>query len=376
MKYTARIVTLSALTCLAAHAAPFMAVGDNAELFITASGSIKFDDNIYLDPTAEQDDTIFSLTPGLDLVFGKGAATSGNVYYREEIRRYTDADNQDTELSDIGVAVNYDNGLTKGGFNASYKQLAQNDNDINPANVGTIVRRKVTDIGGGLEFGLTQKTSLSVGATFVKTDYGPSSYVDSDVWSLPLDVYYKATPKMDWSLGYSYRTTDLSGAGVDNDDSFFNIGARGEFSPKLKGQVRVGYTQRSFDSGGEEDLFGLNSSLSYLYSDKSTYQLSVSNDFSNSAFGSSTKNFTIGLNSTNRFTEQWALNLGLNYRSVEYIQTAVREDDFIEGSAGVSYIYSNLLNFSASYTYRDNDSNVGGAQFTNNVLSFGANIRY
>jgi hypothetical protein len=205
-----------------------------------------------LDSANEQNDTIFSFTPGLDLVFGKGAATSGNVYYKEEIRRYTDADNQNTELSDVGTKIAYNNGLTKGNFNASYKQTAQNDNDT--AATGTIVRRKLTDLGGDVEFGLTEKTSLAVGAGFNKTNYGPASYVDSDVWSLPIDVYYKASPKLDWSLGYRYSSTDLSGAGVDSDDNFFNIGARGEFTPKLTGQIRVGLTQRSFDNGGDENL--------------------------------------------------------------------------------------------------------------------------
>jgi hypothetical protein len=373
MKYTARIVTLSALSCIAAQAAPFLAVGDNAELFVTASAEIKFDDNIYLDPSNEQDDTIYSFTPGLDFIFGKGAATSGNVYYREEFRRYADNDNQDTELSDVGANVRYDNGLTKANLNASYTQLAQNDNEI--LAVGTIVRRKVSRLGGDVEFGVSEKTSLSVGTSFVKNDYGPASYTDSDIWSLPLDVYYKATPKMDWSLGYRYRTTDLSGARIDSDDNFFNIGARGEFSPKLKGQIRLGYTQRSYDNGGDSDLFGLDSSLSYLASEKTTYRLNVSNDFGNTAFGDTTKDFTVGLTAISRLSTQWALDLGVEYRSNEYIG-GTRKDDFLQGRVGVKYVYNVHVDFSASLLLRDNDSNIALAEYSNSVFSLGANIRY
>lgn len=377
MKNTARIVTLSALTCIAAQAAPFLAVGDNAELFVTASGVIKFDDNIYLDAANEQDDTIFSFTPGVDLVFGKGAAASGNVYYKEEIRRYTDADNQDTELSDVGANVQYNNGLTKGNFNAKYAQLAQNDNDINPTGVGTIARRKVTNVGGDLEFSVTEKVALSIGSTFAKTDYSPSSYVDSDIWTTPLDLYYKATPKMDWSLGYQYRSSDLSAAGRDSDDNFFNVGVRGEFSPKLSGQVRFGYTQRSFDVGGDEDLFGVSGNVNYLYSDKSSYQFTVSNDFASSAIGASTKNFSIGLTSKTRFSEQLSLDLGLTFRSTDYLaSTSPRSDDFIEARATLKYVYSKMLNFDASVALGNNDSSQTVAEFGSNVISFGANVRY
>src|SRR5690349_6658879 len=100
--HTARLAVLAALLSLSAKAAPFMAVGDGAELFVTSSLGVQFDDNIYLDSNNESDDTIWSFTPGVDLVFGKGSATTGNVYYREEIRRYSDHDNQNTELSSLG----------------------------------------------------------------------------------------------------------------------------------------------------------------------------------------------------------------------------------------------------------------------------------
>src|SRR3954465_3646961 len=205
MKHSSvRIAIIATLAGLSAKAAPFMAVGDNAELFVTASAQVQFDDNIYLDPDTTiapaQDDIIYSFTPGVDLVFGKGAVTKGNVYYREEIRRYSDHDNQNTELSNLGFKSSFDNGVTKADFNASYAQVAQNDNDVNP--LGGIVRRKLTNLGAKGEFALSEKTAISAGLTYDKTDYGPSSYTDSDIWSLPVDVYFKATPKLDWSAGY------------------------------------------------------------------------------------------------------------------------------------------------------------------------------
>jgi hypothetical protein len=155
------------------------------------------------------------------------------------------------------------------------------------------------------------------------------------------------------------------------------LGVRGEFSPKLSGQVRFGYTQRSFDVGGDEDLFGVSGNVNYLYSDKSSYQFTVSNDFASSAVGASTKNFSIGLTSKTRFSEQLSLDLGLTFRSADYIAaTPARGDDFLEARAGLKYVYSKMLNFDASVTVSNNDSTLAVAEFSNNVISFGANVRY
>lgn len=378
--YTARIALFTTCLGLSAHAAPFMAVGDNAELFLTASAQVQFDDNIYLDPgtlpaplasAPEQDDVIMSFTPGVDLVFGKGSVTKGNAYYREEFRRYNDHDNQDTSLSNLGVKTNYDNGVTKADFNASYAQVAQNDNDANT--LGSIVRRKLFNLGAKIEFGISEKTSLAVGTTFDKTNYGPASYSDSDIWMLPVDLYYKATPKLDWSLGYRYRSSELSGSGIDSKDHFFNVGARGEFTPKLTGQLRIGLTQRKLEVGGDDTQLGFDSNVTYAFSEKTSYRFNMSNDFGSSGIGESTENFTIGLNATSKLTEQWSLTGGLNLRKVDYPS---RSDDFLEGLVSVSYNLNAVVNFGASYTYRDNSSDSAIAEFTNSVLTFGANIRY
>ncbi len=348
-----------------------MAVGDNAELFVTASAQLQFDDNIYLDTNNEKNDTIFSFTPGVDLVFGKGSVTTGNIYYREEIRRYSDNDIQNTNLSNLGFNSIYTNGVTKADFNASYAQVAQNDNDIRPT--GFIVRRVLTKMGGKLEFGVSEKTVLGVGASFNKTNYGPASYVDSDIWSLPVDIYYEASPKLDWSLGYRYRSSDLSGAARDSKDHFLSLGARGEFTPKLTGQVRGGYTKRTFDVGKDESLFGMDGSLTYAYSDKTNYSFTFGNDFGSSGTGDTTKDFSMGINASSKFTEQWSMSAGLNFRKSEY---PTRTDDFVEGQVALTYVYSNLVNFGASLTHRNNSSGLASAEFSQNVFSLGANVRY
>jgi hypothetical protein len=368
---TIRTALFSACLGLTAQAAPFMAVGDNAELFVTAAGTIQSDDNIFLNSANQKSDTIYSFTPGVDLVFGKGSQTTGNVFYKEEIRRYGSDTNQNTQLANVGVNSAFSNGVTKADFNASYAQVAQNDNNINP--VGSIVHRNLTDLAGKTEFTLTEKSTIGVGLTYDRTDYGPVTYTDSSIWTIPVDVYFKSNPKLDWSLGYRYRNTSLSGAALDSTDNTLNIGARGEFTPKLTGQVRFGYTRRSFNGGGSQDLLSFDSDLKFLFTEKTDARIYFSNDFGSSGFGDSTKQLTLGFSVNNKLTEQWYANWGLSYQNFEY---PTRTDHYLQGQAAVTYVYNAVLNFGASYTYRNNDSTVASAKFTNNVFSIGANVRY
>lgn len=372
MKNTIRLAALISVAFITGRAAPFMAVGDNAELFVTGAALVQADDNIYLSSSGKSD-TVYSFTPGLDLVFGKGSQTSGDVYFNEEIRRYSSHSKQDVELASVGGRSSYSNGLTKADFNASYAEIAQNQ--VGATLSSDIARRNVTNLGGKSEFSISEKTLIGVGATYAKTHYIPKAFTSSDVFTVPIDLYYQATPKLAWSLGYAYRDSQLSGSADDNSDSFFNLGARGEFTPKFSGQVKVGYTQRSFDRAGSQSLFGLDSNFTYQPSEKTTVQLNFSNDFGNAGTGDSTKNLTFGGSVSTKMTDQWAVNASLNWRAIQY---PTRTDDYVEGSLGVSYIYNSYFNFTASYTYRNNSSDhaSAGSEFTNNVFAVGGNVRY
>jgi hypothetical protein len=379
MKTHGRLFALLALGASSLSAAPFLALGDNAELFLTGSVVLNSDDNIYLRSGSaarpEVSDVILTVTPGVDMVFGRNAATSGNFYFREDILRYSDNDQQNTSLASVGVNSLYNNGKSKLDLGASYTEFAQNDISVRDA----IVERNVTAVRALSEFGATEKTSVGAGARFEKTDYaGGPSYLDSSVWTLPLDAYFEYSPKLQWSAGYRYRSTDLSGAGVDSKDHFFNIGARGEFTPKLTGQLRVGYGLRKFDVGEDGSQFGIDSNFTYSYSPKTTYSFGVINDFGVSALGQSTKSFSVNLGANTRIDEQWSWNANVSFRSIDFsgTTTTVHSDDFVQGSVGAAYILSNSVNFTASYTYRKNSSDRASYEFANNVFSLGANLRY
>lgn len=368
------MLLLLAFAATTLTAAPFVALGDGAELFLTANVSVSADDNIYLKRTNAVNDVILDFAPGLDLVFGRKTATQGNVFFKEDIMRYSDNDIQNTSLASVGFNTRHEDGKTKIDVGASYVETAQNETSA----PGQIVPKNTTNFRALSEFAFSEKTSVGAGVRWEKSDYATSvgSYRDNKIWTVPLDVYFATSPKLQTSIGYRYRSTTLSRQtvnAVDSKDHFINVGARGEFTPKLTGQLRVGFGKRSFDNGRDDTTFGVDSSFTYAFSPKTTYQFSVSNDFGTSALGETTKTTSLSISAVNKIDDQWSWNANLAYRNIDF---PAHSDDFIAGGLGVSYVYSNSLNFAAGYNYKKNSSDSLLYEFKNNIFNLSANIRY
>ncbi len=363
------LIILSSLAVSRSLGAPAMAVGDNAELLLTASANVSYDDNIYLRHTGVTRDTIWNFIPGVQFVFGQKAATNGQFSLQEDFLKYSSNSKQDANLANANFKSNYSDGKSKLNLSAGYQQLSQNDTSV----PGAIVDRDLTNGGVTGEVALSDKTTVSLGALYDKTHYKLSSYSTWSDTSVPLDAYFEVSPKLEASLGYRYRDTSVTGPGSDSKDHFLNIGARGEFSPLLTGQVRIGYSTRSSAGAARQNLLGVQSNLDYSASQKTSLHLGIDNGFGNAANGSNTKNRSITLGAVNQFSDQWALNLNLTSLAVAY---PTRTDNYLEGAVGASFVYNTHLNFTASYTYRQNGSVLSGNKFTNNVFNFGASIRY
>jgi polysaccharide biosynthesis protein VpsM len=73
------------------------------------------------------------------------------------------------------------------------------------------------------------------------------------------------------------------------------------------------------------------------------------------------------------------VNAGLSYRAIAYQPSATsagRTDDYMEGSLGASYVVNASTRLVGAYAYRHNGSKLAGGDFTNNVFSLSASLRY
>jgi polysaccharide biosynthesis protein VpsM len=376
MKNIVRNLTLVGCVGSSAFAAPFLAIGDNAELFVTADAIASYNDNIFLVDSGATEDTILTFKPGFDLQFGKDSAVKGNLIGTSTLTSYTDNEYLNNQLFGIGGVASYESGgrLTLKG-NASYNEFDQPTIDVSATN--TLVERAVTNAGVSGELTLSEKISVGTGFSYSHTDYKSAGYTEDWNYSVPVNVYYELTPKVDVSTGVTYTRTDLRQAAPNRYDAYYyNVGARGSFTPKLSGSFDVGYNTRF---GADDDAsVGANAALSYAYSDKTQFGLSLGRDFSNAAAGGdSYENTQVTLSFANSFAADWRLNASATYRTLDY-QVSGNKDEYLEGSLGATYIINNMLSTSLAYTYRQKiaDSATPGADFENNVVSLSLSARY
>lgn len=355
-------VTLST----AAYSAPFLAVGDGAELFLTGTVGVRADDNIFL--TANKtSDVILDINPGFDLVFGKDALTKGHFSYVESFSNYSDNDRLNTSLSAVNFSSKYDDGKSKLNADAGYNQLNQNTPDIRG-----LSRRDVFSAGLNGEVSATEKSSVGFGASYRKTDYKRTALSDLAEFTVPVNYYYELNPKVDLSLGFRYRDTDV-GLGADSKSYSYLVGFRGEFSPKVTGSVMVGVGTREYATGGDKSIFDIDAALNFLASEKTTFQVTASNDFGTSSNGAGQKTFALGASVINRATDEWYVRGSVTYQALDYF---TRTDDYVEFQAGADYVVNENVTISGAVAYRDYKSDLAGAGFNNTVFSIAANFRY
>jgi len=386
------IVSIAVVACspLLAFAQTGFSLGPDTKLHLTLDGQVRFDDNVTLADENADGDTIFVVTPGIDLNYNGGLST-GRLVVAEQINRYCDYTTLDGELFSAVGEYKYDGALTDYDVRASYRELDQGGQRIR--NREEAVRHDLTDLSASGIWTATAKTRIGAGATYNAVVYPDANLSDSESIGLPVDFYYAITPKVDVSVGYRYRATNLdpvpsivSGQTVylDNDwtGHFINVGATGEFTPKLKGQVRVGYNMRRFDRGGTQNGLGLLGGLTYAYSPKTSYELTVMNDFSNSVLGTAQRVFSVRGGGQYEFSPQWSAKFGLSYESTGYdrplgsVYANSRKDEFVVADVTAVYAVNENVSLYGTYVHRTNFSNRAGQEFSSNLLIFGVGLRY
>ena len=363
------LVRLS-FACLAlnpvVYAAPFLAIGDGAELFVTGIVGVRADDNIFTVANA-QSDTIFDLSPGAEITFGKDSDLKGSLTLVDAFSNYSSNSNLNTNLFSGDFSTNYSDGKMKLNLNAGYHEMNQNGADIHG-----LTRRDVTSLGTSGEVEVSQITSLAAGLTFTHTKYKRKGYANSDDYVVPINFYYKWTPKVEVSAGYAFRDYQTN-IGADTKDHFFNVGARGEFTPLLTGEFNVGITTRDFTPGGSQSMLGLKAQLNYAITPKTGLQLTASSSPDTSPQGAQQKNVSLGATVNSKISDTWSVRAGLTWRAIHY---TTRTDDFLDGSLGATYIVNTYVNIVGAYAYRHNSSVLASGVFTQNVFNISANLRY
>lgn len=353
-------------------------VGDDAELFITGTVSGTYDDNIFLSNSNGTSDFIWDLAPGLSYEFGKtGSLTTGQLAVSEDFQEFTSHSDLDNQLFNGIFWTKYDDSKTSLDFDASYHQADAAERGIQ--NLNYLVKRDLAHVDGIGEVNITDKSSASLGIIWDDTDYLTNGFTDWRYWQIPVNYYWKIEPKLDLSAGFQYQDNTVGDNGFDSDVEYFNVGARGEFTPDLTGKFTIGYLREDLDApgptGGIKGGLGADGSFTYAVTPLSTITFGVNDDYGYAATGGEYRDLGAYLGASTTIVDQWSVNGQFAYNRYSYV-TSPQVDDFYTARIGVAYSLSAQVTLQAYYMYAYDQSSLAAFTFKNNILSVSGTLHY
>jgi len=371
MRSKLSLLTVSTVLALVSHAA--IDAGNGVKIVPNLITSVDFNDNLFLTPVNQQNETLYRVSPGILISSGDGALNTTTFSYNEEFQFYSSDSDLDTALALVDLSSSYDDGKMKIDLNAFYHQANQAQRDVR--SIASLVKRDLIHGGIADEVKWTEKTSARIGVAYDDTDYKPAGYADWKWVEVPAQYFYAIQPKLDASVGFRYKKNQVSGLGRDSDEYFYNVGLRGELTPKLTGEVQVGYNQLKPDSGSSEDSLGLKANLIFAVSQKTSLSLEALDEFGYSSSGTPFKNVGATARFDTAFSPAFHLKGNVFWYNYDYLSTS-RSDDYYGGQLSGTYTFNEHAEVSATYTYSKNDSNLAGLSYDNNIVALSATLKY
>lgn len=343
---------------------PILSLGDGGELSLRFASGVQVDDNIFL-REAPTGDALFTFTPSTRIAFGKNANTNGTLALAHEFSAYAKERHLDTDLFSGEFAGSFEDGENKLGAWASFVESNRPTVELRG-----LVPRTTASLRGRGERAISELVSFAAEVHGIRTDYHRSGYGDADEVMIPVEMYYRWTPKIDLSFGYRQREFETE-MGRDSTDRFFSVGVRGEMTPKLQGFAKAGVTSRRLERGGGNATLGMSAELSYLAGFADLFVV-AERDAGTSPQGLQQRHTAVGVGAATRIGEAITARATVNYRRIEYFSW---NDNFFEIEVGPGYRWNQYITLSASYGWRHNVSALRSSRFTSNALRFSADLR-
>ena len=382
---------------IALQAAPLVSIGDSVDVFFNGSSSLEWQSNVFSDERGAVDDYKYTVSPGFEINVGRGLSNADlSIITRYDIVRFDKVTDLDNELFHIKAVGSYAGSrLTVNGL-VSYDENQSNGADGNDNQKGKLSASETTAANLNGEYTLSPKFSFGAGVNYNKREYKESSSADRESYTVPLDIFYELTPKVDLSIGYTYTSTEvsrtLSGVngvdGYDKEQHFVNVGARGDLLPKLNGSFKIGFNTMDSDDPltvednvlGRSDRdssssLGLDASFTYLATAKVSTNLNLNRNFDVAGQGESTEATRVDLSANYSINTRFTATANLGYTLREYVDSK-REDDNYRTGLSLSYVPNEYWRFSTGYNYTENDSNSDGQSYEAHVINVSASLRY
>ena len=388
----ATILSLSGLLA-SVQAGPLVSIGDSVDVFFSGSSSVKWQSNVLYDENDEIEDLLFTLSPGFEVNVGRGVSNLDlSIITSYDILRYDDLTDLDNELFHIKAVSSYKNTRWDVSGSVSYDEKQSSGADGNTNRRGRLTESDELRANLEGEYRLSPKFSIGSGVKYSDVEYQDEpSIADRETTTIPLDIFYELSPKIDLSVGYQYQTSEvgevsrleLTNTGIvtvvtdsyDKESHFVNVGARGELLPKLTGFFKVGYRETDPDNRKSQSTLGLDADLTYAVTPKVTSRLNLGRDFGVGGEGQSTENTSVDVSATYSINMHYSASAFGGYTLREYTERD-NDDNIYRIGARLSYVPNEFWRFSAGYMYVENDSDRALQSYENHILDLSASLRY
>lgn len=382
IRYILLFGSLLNLSSSMVQSSPLVSVDDYLNLYFDGSSALVWQSNIFYDDQDEENELMLVMSPGLEANIGSGlSGFEATIKGSYEIQRFEELFDLNHEYAHVSAVGSYDGARLD--LNAAY---SFDEEQTTAGEQGTsgrqFIEMAITQAHLMSYYTLSPKFSLELGARYNDREFkeAKNRLADVESFSIPVDVFYELTPKVDLSFGYEYTFEEVGRSVEDfhRESGFLNVGAHGDLLPKLDGFFRIGFRSVNPEGATREtdSSLGLDADFTHLTTPKLTSKLNLHRRFEVGSEAQSVESTGARLN------VEYAISN--NYRASTY--AGFTYQDFKDGNDGRDFIQRFGVRFSylpnqywalgTGYAYVDSDSNRLGQGYKNQIVDLSASLRY
>jgi hypothetical protein len=340
-------------------------------VFLDASAEVSYDTNIYAN-AAEESDVIFKLSPALRYVQQRGLV-SLKAESGINLSRYADNDDEDAEDFFFRANLagpNRDDAATSYALNAGWVESTTADPIL-----GAVTAVATTTLGGTVEYQLTDKTGIRFGGDYANTNFDRAGQGDADNYRARVDALYYYSQKLSLNAGYRYGLIDQEIASAEVDSHTFAIGATGELTEKVTGNIDGGYQYNDTFSGIDRTYY-YSVGLDWAAREKTTVSLTGSRDIAPSSSLGTATSTTLTTTLAQSLTETISASVFATAGKLELDGINQREHDFYRVGTSVGVELNEYGSVSVGVSYEDRDADTANSTYGRVISYVGLNLSF
>ncbi len=345
-----------------------------SELKFIASEELSYDDNIYLTNgdkigsaiSSTKLGALYDLTVPNSSLKGKFSAIGGYNAYQKH--------NHKNGFWDALVNADFGNDLFKIGdtflltSDPANLEITQRDQRIN--NKAYVSYKTSTE----------KKLSLGLKASDEYEKYisgGDLKDLDRNRVNVGAGLYYNVSEKTSLLAEYTFTALAYDSNHENNSvGGIVALGVEGKLAPKVTGEAKATYNYRNYnhDKTGCDnygDLFGYDVAITWEPTTKNLLRLSGKRDFEETLYTNNRYFIATGVNlyAAQKIKNKFTAGLTLGYENLSYPKAVAgvkRSDDVYTVRPEIGYQFKEWLSAGVWYQYRRRTSNAGAANYYNN----------